>query len=54
MYDHQVMNENGSYLLKMQLSLFYNVFTLCKLTSYSTGLLQVSNDVKLFMADAAY
>jgi hypothetical protein len=33
----------------MQLSLFYIIFTLCKLISYSTGLLELSNDAKLFM-----
>jgi hypothetical protein len=38
----------------MQLSLFYIVFTLCKLTSYSTGVMQISNDAKLIMVDGAY
>jgi hypothetical protein len=45
-----VMNGNGCYPLLMQLSLFYIVW----LTSYSTRLLQLSNDAKLVMADGAY
>jgi hypothetical protein len=33
------------------MSFFYIVFTLCKLASYSTELVHVSNGAKLIMAD---
>jgi hypothetical protein len=38
----------------MQLSLFYVAFTLCKLTSYSTRLMQICNVAKLIMADGGH
>jgi hypothetical protein len=38
----------------MQLLLFYIVFILCNLTSYSIGLMQISNYAKLIMADGVY
>jgi hypothetical protein len=42
------------FLLKMQLSLFYIVFTLYKTYIISTELVQISNDAKLIMRDGAY